>query len=160
MKIRIKEILEQTGASCPTTEQFDIEEITVQERTIIFPVQPTIEVVTTNTQDEILVQGEIRGRAIIPCSRCLEPFSWLFNFEFTEIYDKKGPESIDLTKDLDISEEVYQYLVVNIPIKAICSENCQGLCQECGINKNYESCECRLAGVDPRWEKLKRLLEQ
>lgn len=160
MKIKIQDLLHMPGASRTFKEDFSIQEITLQDRTIIFPEAIQVEVTVTNTQDQILVQGRMEGKAVLPCARCLEHFHWPFALTFTEGYDKKGSEAINLNQDLDLTEELYQFLIINIPIKVVCDTNCQGLCPFCGSSKNEEECTCTEKEVDPRWDQLRKLLDQ
>jgi len=46
------------------------------------------------------------------------------------------------------------------PLKAICREDCRGLCPHCGRNLNLEQCTCAEPIEDPRWEALKGLREK
>jgi uncharacterized protein len=45
-----------------------------------------------------------------------------------------------------------------IPMKPLCTPNCQGLCPQCGVNLNIESCTCEKTSIDPRLAVLKELL--
>jgi uncharacterized protein len=43
------------------------------------------------------------------------------------------------------------------PVQTLCREDCVGLCQVCGINRNEQSCACQEESGDPRFAILKRL---
>lgn len=58
---------------------------------------------------------------------------------------------------LDLTEDIIDTIILNLPMKPLCSNDCKGLCQKCGINLNEEQCNCELEYVDPRFEKLKEL---
>lgn len=45
-------------------------------------------------------------------------------------------------------------------MKALCEEECKGLCPECGINLNFEKCQCVEDTTDPRLMVLKKLMNQ
>ena len=60
----------------------------------------------------------------------------------------------------DVSELVRTVLLVNLPMRFLCSEDCKGLCPKCGANLNEKSCGCTLKEVDPRLSKLKDYLEK
>jgi uncharacterized protein len=44
-----------------------------------------------------------------------------------------------------------------VPMKALCDEDCAGLCQKCGQNLNQGKCDCPAEEIDPRWAKLNEL---
>ncbi len=80
--------------------------------------------------------------------------------------DKKESGEIEEPEDLislgvneyEVSFDKYinENLVVNIPIKIVCKEDCKGLCPQCGINRNDETCDC-VGATDPRWDDLRKL---
>jgi len=57
----------------------------------------------------------------------------------------------------DLTDMVRQELLLALPMKPLCSEECKGLCPRCGVNLNIETCDCRVKGMDSRWEGLKDL---
>jgi uncharacterized protein len=61
-------------------------------------------------------------------------------------------------KELDVTGDIRDTLVLALPMKLLCSEGCRGLCAGCGANLNEESCRCAAPGADPRWEALRKLL--
>jgi uncharacterized protein len=72
--------------------------------------------------------------------------------------DDAGAFTIDEQHILDLTEAVRQYSLMAIPIKALCREDCAGLCQTCGKNLNEGTCDCAAPDIDPRWAKLTKLL--
>jgi uncharacterized protein len=42
-------------------------------------------------------------------------------------------------------------------MKALCDDDCAGLCSKCGQNLNKGKCECPAEDTDPRWAKLTEL---
>lgn len=60
---------------------------------------------------------------------------------------------------LDLHELVLTEVVLNIPIKHLCREDCKGICQTCGKNLNEGNCSCEAETVDPRLQILKDLLD-
>ncbi len=158
MKINLKDILGSLGGTISVEDDFEIEEIEIQSRKIIFPHPPRVKITLTNTQDDILVQGTITGEVELACTRCLEFFKWDFVREITETYSKKEL-NLDENSVLDITQEIYQHLVLSIPMQSICQKDCKGLCPGCGQNMNSGKCDCKQEAIDPRWEKLRQYLE-
>ncbi len=61
-------------------------------------------------------------------------------------------------KELDITSDIRETLLLSLPMKLLCSEDCRGLCAGCGANLNEEPCRCAASDTDPRWEALRKLL--
>ncbi|MGA2090123.1 MAG: DUF177 domain-containing protein [Endomicrobiales bacterium] len=97
--------------------------------------------------NELLVQGTIRGVVEQECSCCLEPARWNLDLPFAQAY------TADQTV-IDIEPEVRDTLLINLPQKPLCVQDCKGLCTVCGGNKNTHPCECHKPLGDIRLTKL------
>jgi uncharacterized protein len=67
--------------------------------------------------------------------------------------------TIDEHHILDLTEAVHQYAVIALPMKALCDEDCAGLCPSCGRDLNQGPCDCPPQEVDARWSELTKLLK-
>lgn len=86
----------------------------------------------------IAFTGKIKGNLFLDCSRCLETFLYPLEIQFSSqllLTETNG-------KILDISQEIRQQIILNLPLKPLCQNNCQGLCPQCGQNLNFEKCNC------------------
>ncbi len=100
------------------------------------------------------------------CDRCCETLSEEFEGEFTEILRKEDKDAEDKNPDaiyyqgnlLDLDDIVLNNIILQIPSKHLCSEDCKGLCQACGKNLNLGSCDCDNTPTDPRFDVLDGLL--
>ncbi len=124
----------------------------------------------------ILVEGDFTGQVRQNCARCLEEFTVAVPFhvedEYRPIIDvvsglpAEEPEAEEMvlrispTHTLDLSEAVRQALLVELPMRPVCREECRGLCPQCGRNLNLEQCSCRPADGHPGLAALARLLGQ
>lgn len=87
--------------------------------------------------DENLSVGiHTEGMQTLTCSRCLENFDRQFNKDMLFTVEIQGQMTINLLPFL--REEI----VVEYPIRALCGENCKGLCPSCGANLNQGPCRC------------------
>jgi uncharacterized protein len=59
--------------------------------------------------------------------------------------------------ELDVTGIIREQFYLTLPMKPLCRQDCRGLCPVCGINRNRETCTCRIEWVDPRLEPLKHL---
>jgi uncharacterized protein len=71
--------------------------------------------------------------------------------------DEPGTFTIDERHIIDITEAVRQYTLMAVPMKALCDEDCAGLCHSCGKNLNKGKCNCPPQEIDPRWSLLTKL---
>jgi uncharacterized protein len=125
--------------------------------------------------DEIFISGDIKGNLRLQCSRCLTsfqrhieldinltylPIEEINKMETYEIKDDESNISYYRGEQLDITEIVQEQLILSIPMKPLCEENCKGLCPVCGANLNIQECGCEREKVDPRLSILKKLFER
>jgi uncharacterized protein len=99
---------------------------------------------------ELVVQGSLTADFSVACGRCAEMFSTTLTISdflrAAELSD--GQESVDLTDD--IREEV----LLNLPPYPVCGPDCRGLCAQCGHNLNRGACTCKPPTADLRWSGL------
>lgn len=123
------------------------------------------------TQKMIELQAAIRVPAKLVCDRCAEEFEKFIQTNYRMVYffnkaDSGGypvEEVVILPSEntiIDISDDVRQFIQLTIPLKVLCRNDCKGLCQICGTNRNVNTCECTDSYIDPRWEQLNKLLNQ
>jgi uncharacterized protein len=59
---------------------------------------------------------------------------------------------------LDLAEMLREQFYLALPMQPLCRPDCQGLCPECGIDRNLDTCQCKTEWVDPRLSVLKALV--
>jgi uncharacterized protein len=142
--------------------------------TVTSPLQGTLTFMRTT--DSILVTGDLRLTVEVVCERCLTRFEVPVAAEVEETFRPtvdirsgaqlppvKGEERetlIDEHHILDLSEVVRQMILLAAPMYPVCRPDCAGLCPRCGQNLNEAQCDCTVEVVDPRWSKLKTLLDE
>ena len=104
--------------------------------------------------------------AVAVCARCGEGFPFKMSFETVRpvakaLTDNENDDYIIADEDgfVDLSEVFGEELLLELPAKLLCSEDCKGLCVKCGANLNKKACGCSTKEIDPRLEVLKALLE-
>lgn len=121
---------------------------------------------------QIDVTGEIKADAEVDCTRCLSAFDLRMEIPFKVAYvtpenytqaEESEVKNEDLeiaiyeNEEINLDELVREQILLSLPTQAFCKEDCKGLCEKCGANKNVESCDCEEKEVDPRWAALKNL---
>ena len=99
-----------------------------------------------------------------PCDRCGEETitSFDYGFDHTLVLSLEGENEGDYIEtpdyNLDLDELVTSDILLELPWKHLCSDDCKGICPKCGANLNKTVCKCDLQEIDPRLEALKSLL--
>jgi uncharacterized protein len=123
-------------------------------------------------EDNILVRGHLRGDLNFTCSRCLEVFAGPLAADF-DLLLKIGPPPVtapelelnagELDEDyfvgdeLDLNVLVREQILLALPLKPLCREECLGLCRQCGANLNREPCSCAAPVFNPSFAALEKL---
>jgi uncharacterized protein len=87
--------------------------------------------------DSILVEGKLRGKFELECSRCGDPVTRTFEDSFDEVY----PDTVEYIDTREVIRETASLLA---PMKVLCSDQCKGRCLGCGINRNRQTCACNI----------------
>jgi uncharacterized protein len=121
---------------------------------------------------DIRVRGRIAAGFELTCARCLEPVSQELDREFELLYRPLGVDAgrdeISVTEaeaeigyyqgeGLLLEDVLREQVLLALPLKVTCREDCKGLCLHCGKNLNQEQCSCTAPLEDPRWEALKEI---
>lgn len=121
------------------------------------PLPAELKIEVNPVRDYYQLKGHIDAKLLLNCSRCLEDYTQKFDKNF-EIYVVRAPlegskEEIELKKEdmafsfnhgdsIDLDDMTTEQIILSLPMKVLCSEDCKGLCTNCGINKNLETCKC------------------
>ncbi|MEO5951737.1 MAG: DUF177 domain-containing protein [Chloroflexia bacterium] len=133
------------------------------------------EVKVTRLGDGMLVQGDVLSQVALQCSRCLDDFMLPVDARLEEQFQPsidiesghpiKRAEyeqddnafMLDPNHMMDLTEPIRQALLVALPMRPLCREDCKGLCSICGANRNYEDCGHIDEQTDSRWAGLRDL---
>ncbi|MDD5097702.1 MAG: DUF177 domain-containing protein [Candidatus Omnitrophica bacterium] len=85
----------------------------------------------------LAVDLNIKAKLHAGCSRCLDEFSWELNKDVRLNYPLDASIAF-----VDLNPEIREEIILDYPIKPLCSLNCKGLCTKCGNNLNQGGCNC------------------
>ncbi len=136
-----------------------------------------VDLVLESSPDGIRVTGTIAGILPLECTRCTEPMDFAFEAEVDEFFTRttlpllspEGREEAEVPREesyrlegdeLELNEMVNDQVILALPIKRLCREDCRGVCPSCGADLNRGECGCREELTDPRLEKLKQWLDR
>lgn len=135
------------------------------------PITGTVRLHRTN--QGIYADGKVNVPVRLQCTRCLDEFDTTVAFPLREEYfptidvntglPVQPPDSelafpIDRHHEVDLREAIRQNLLVALPVRALCREECAGLCPQCGKNLNEGPCDCQEDTEDARFAVLRDLL--
>lgn len=121
---------------------------------------------------EVFVEGHVETRAQVECDRCLKPVELPVSIDFALEYisgaDYESGSNAALSEEemsvsvfdgaaIDVDEIVKEQILLTLPARTLCRDDCKGICPECGIDRNTGECNCTPNEVDPRWAALKDL---
>jgi uncharacterized protein len=117
-------------------------------------------------------EAHLRARVDVPCSRCLVAVPWDIAGDVhlrlvREMPEPSGSEIGVEDEDAELfrvaegrlvlEEVVQEQIYLELPLKPICSEECKGLCPECGADRNTTRCDCSEHVIDSRLAPLLEL---
>ena len=117
------------------------------------------------TGESYAFSGKLKTTLELKCDRCCEAFDHDIEQDFEVIYTSEDNVDRDdhimylpsQDVEIDLKPYIQDTILLNIPFKKVCSENCKGLCAGCGVDLNKGKCSCSKDTIDPRWESLKKL---
>jgi uncharacterized protein len=122
----------------------------------------------------VYLTGSVDSTLELVCSRCGVAFEFyasaelkldLNPMETVSREDEKelqaGDLEVEFYKDgiIDLTDFVREQLLLLTPMKPLCREQCRGLCQYCGQDKNQGECACEPPIAHPGLAGLKDLLK-
>ena len=121
---------------------------------------------------DIRVRGDYSGEFEVACARCLAPVRKKLAGSFDVLYRPLGADQGTPERSITASETEIGYyqesglmledvlreqVLLSLPARTLCRDDCKGLCPRCGKDLNTEQCACETAPVDPRWSALSDL---
>jgi uncharacterized protein len=123
---------------------------------------------------EVFFQGHVETCVQVDCDRCLKPIQLPvasdFSLEYITANEYEASRTAELTEDLmtvsvfdgasiDLDEIAKEQILLLVPTRSLCREDCKGICLTCGADRNAIDCNCGQMEIDPRWGALKNLVD-
>jgi uncharacterized protein len=103
-------------------------------------------------REDIILKGGFTTEINLKCDRCLEDFVFPIddNFFYTLLHRDKEHENEEAEPDvlyfsgnnIHFLDIIHEQIILQIPLKIVCSDDCKGFCPDCGKNLNIEKCDC------------------
>jgi uncharacterized protein len=119
------------------TESLPADIIGLNNDTVLKFLSPfAVRAVATKPEDEVIISFVVQSRYESSCGRCLAKVEHDWVAEFTLTYSTK-----EFKEFVELDEDIRQELILNLPVRVLCRADCKGLCIDCGVNLNKETCE-------------------
>lgn len=171
MQINLSELFIREGKE--KTYSQDIEMTIFQAPNGVYEVvskEPVVLRIQNLGDRKLYMEGSAKLSLSIPCDRCLEPVLTPFELTISETLDLSQSEeerAEELNEqpylsgyNLDLDQLVGNELLLSLPMKVLCDENCKGICNRCGTNLNRGDCECDKQSLDPRMSVIQDIFKQ
>ena len=132
----------------------------------------TAELLDPSGSCTIRVQGRVHGGMEGTCARCLEPALTELDGNFNLFY---YPMSVIAKKEdisirsadtevgfyeepgVELTDVLREQILLWLPMRGLCGEECKGICSHCGKNRNFGDCSCEPVQGEARWDALRNL---
>ena len=166
MLISLSEIMTTKDKVVQINAPIEMERFDYQGDSYEFAHKEPVNLTITNLGDRmVMIEGSTNISLILFCSRCLKEMIYPMNINIQKEIDfnlseDERAEDLDETNyiigyNLDVDTLIYDEILIGFPMKLLCSEDCKGLCKNCGTNLNEKSCDCDTFVYDPRMSKIR-----
>jgi uncharacterized metal-binding protein YceD (DUF177 family) len=117
-----------------------------------------------SVMEGVLVTGDLDVPVEGSCARCLEPLEDTLHLSVQELYAYAGSTTEATSEEdevrriegdyLDLEPLARDTVVLNLPLAPVCTEDCRGLCVDCGQRLDDLPADHTHEVVDPRWAGL------
>ena len=130
------------------------EELGLKAEEVRFTGVVTVELDIFKHEDNVFVKAKSSVAIESECARCLSPVHQILE-AFSDNQYQPLPKIVQYQLDdigiryyveeyVDLSEDIRESLLLEVPARILCSENCEGICSHCGQNLNEGKCDCHL----------------
>ena len=101
---------------------------------------------------DVVFEGDLKGEVEGTCARCLENYRFPYAQPLRVVLAPRSSAAEDEADDLglgffegeeiDVTGLVVEHAMLGLPTIPLCTEDCRGLCPQCGTNRNVRACTC------------------
>ncbi|HEX2026027.1 MAG TPA: YceD family protein [Actinomycetota bacterium] len=159
--VDVRDLLDEPGASRRVRRDAAFEGMATELARVRDDDPVRIDVLLDSVVEGILASGTLSGPMRFRCARCLTEFTGQFRHEVRELFTTEPRADRDeypiADGHIDLEPMVRDTVVLAMPFAPLCREDCLGLCERCGGDRNAGECSCG-PETDPRWSALDTLV--
>jgi len=165
MVLDLKQLFGNLGGAKKLDAEFDFSDL---EFSGVFPITAPVKITgeILSKTEIVELKAKIYVEYSADCDRCGEKATKHYCFEVrktlvTELANGEESDDVIVIPDMrfDLREFTRAEVVLGLPTKHLCREDCKGVCSNCGKNLNEGECSCSKKQIDPRLEALRQLLD-
>ena len=161
MLISLSEIMTTKDKVVKIQAPIEMEKFEFQGDSYGFARKDPLDLIITNLGNKmVMIEGSTNISLVLFCSRCLNDIIYPMDIRISKeidftITEEERAESLDemnyiIGYNLDVDILVYDEILIDFPMKLLCSEDCKGICRNCGTNLNEKTCDCDNTEYDSR----------
>ena len=167
MLVNLSDVFSSEGKRLELSVGLEMEKFSSKLGEFLITEKNPVQLVLTNIGvGKVSVKGNARVVLQMQCDRCLkevqQPVDLQFEIEVytpdTEVEEADYQEFME-QYSLDVEGLISNEILMSLPAKVVCKEDCKGICFKCGKNLNEGECGCSTKEIDPRLAKLMELLD-
>ncbi len=120
----------------------------------------------TRTAQGLYTEGRLQAQLPLECVRCLKTHIQTLKIDIGELFVFPPERAVDPllvipeSGILDLNPLLREHVLLDLPMRPLCRQDCKGLCPVCGNDLNEEACSHPVSTIDPRLAALKSLLTE
>lgn len=146
MEINISKALE--GEFAKIDEKVSLDDNLISVRDGKFQSPASIKGYYVVSGEDIAVKFNVSVKVLFKCDRCLEDVEYELQSDFSKSFKRNEAKEGNEGEVIDLTDYINESIILELPTKILCKEDCKGLCQNCGVNLNKESCKCKRENDD------------
>lgn len=163
MVLDVSQLIQNDGAVKELDLSISLENMFFNGQDIVFTTPFKLKGTVKNIAGVLYLELDADVSFETQCARCLDTVSENLSFEIYEVFSKTAVENDDEVTvlesgNINLDDVVEKAFAGVLPINYLCSDDCRGLCSNCGCNLNREACSCDIDNTDPRLAVLKNFL--
>jgi uncharacterized protein len=158
--VEVGDLLRRPGTRKPVWRQAEVPGLELSASRVPEGEPVVVDVVLESLSDGVMAYGTVEAPWSGTCRRCLKPASGVARARLRELFERRPTEGESYPlrgEQVDLADMVRDAALLELPIAPLCSEACQGLCPQCGADRNQGECGCEPEQGDPRWAALDEL---
>ena len=150
MLLDVSRAFKDPGQSYPFEAEADIEPMTVLDDPVRFT-NVRLSGNMVGTGEAVRVSASVEADVESRCALCLEPVHRHLTAEIDALFarepDPEDPDQFPLAgSKIETDDIAREALLLELPMRFLCSESCKGICPSCGTNRNIAPCTCQEGG--------------
>ena len=145
MRINIADALLGEGEAFTASYTGPMAPVEYGDESFLFQDGVQVEVEYRFVGEGVTVTGSFTGATSVACARCLQSLTYPISLRFAEYYSRQPEEGMYplAGEEIELEQMLGDNIVLNLPMRFLCRQDCKGLCPTCGKDLNEGACGCK-----------------